>query len=404
MFALIFVRMNTTGSLIRGSAYRKFIPGHVPEIVLFFIWIFVQGMVFYQFGVVTDFEAKKYINEAGNLLKNGAVSSPNFWLYSIQIFLIAVATKLKAGFLSVVIFQLAFNALATYTFFRFISGISDRMTASILTLFFICNYPLQTLNTSLQTESLFYSFTLLFSCYLLHLKELTLKNSVFILLFIILISFTRPTGLFFIPATVLYIVFRFFPHFSILSKLFIIAISCIGFLYFLNIAIGSGGEFDFMLPFRDENIICGVPSIPYDKDIKISSNPNSLYGLLYYVTHNFDQFVRLAWLRSKAFFGLFRSYYSFGHNLYLGFYFLPFYFLLVLSVRYWIKRNKYLLLYCLSLILITWGSVILTCDDWHNRFYLSIVPYIYILSVPSVQRLVMKFSNKNKNKSNSHRK
>lgn len=387
--------MNNNDSSLKGSVYRTFISEHTPELVLFFIWIFIQALVLYQFGIVTDFEAKKYIAEAGNLLKNGTVSSPNFWLYSVQIFLIAAAMKLKTGFVALIIFQLAFNALATYTFFRFNSRISDRVTASIITLFLICNYPLQTFNTSLQTESLFYSFILLFSCHLLQLKQLTVKNSFIILLFIILICFTRPTGLFFIPATAFYIAFRFFHHFSTLTKFFMIVVSCIGFLYLLNIAIGSGGEFDFMLPFRDENIICGVPSIPYHNNIKIAANPNSLYGLLYYITHNFDQFISLAWLRSKAFFGLFRSYYSFGHNLYLGIYFLPFYILLVMSIPGWIKRNKYLLLYCMSLIIITWGSVILTCDDWHNRFYLSIVPFIYILSVPAVQKSVMKFSSKN---------
>ncbi len=346
--------------------------------------------MFYQFGIVKDFEAKKYINEATNLLQTGTVSSPNFWLYSVQIFLIAAAMKLKTGFLSVVLVQILFNGIATYAFYRFTSKISNRITTIIITLFLICNYPFQTFNTALQTESLFYSLTILFSCYLLQLRKLTIKNSVIIFLFIIAVSFTRPTGLFFIPATALYIVFRFFKRFSTLRKLFIIVISCIGFLYLLNVALGSGGEFDFMLPFRDENIICGVPSIPYFKDIKIASNPNSIYGLLYYITHNFDQFIRLAWLRSKAFFGLFRSYYSFGHNLYLGLYFLPFYFLLVMSIQKWIKRNKYLLLYSISLIIITWGSVILTCDDWHNRFYLSTVPYIYILAIPSLQKITGK--------------
>jgi hypothetical protein len=386
--------MNERQSLLKDPALYRFFAGSAPLIILGCIWIIVQAIIFYQYGIVTDFEAKKYINEAGNLLQNGTVSTPNFWLYSSQIFLIAAAMKLKTGFLSVVIVQLFFNGLATYIFFKFVSKTSNRITAIIITLFLICNHPLQTFNTSLQTESLFYSLTLLFSCYLLQLKELTFRNFAFILLFIVLISFTRPTGLFFIPATAVYIVFRFFRHFSILSKLFIIAISCIVFFYFLNIAIGSGGELDFMLPFRDENIICGVPSIPYEKDIKISSNPNSLFGLLYYITHNFEQFIRLAWLRSKAFFGLFRSYYSVGHNLYLGLYFFPFYFLLVTSIRAWIKRNKYLLLYCISLIIITWGSVILACDDWHNRFYLSIVPFIYILSVPAVQKIAMRFSGK----------
>jgi hypothetical protein len=158
-------------------------------------------------------------------------------------------------------------------------------------------------------------------------------------------------------------------------------------------ALGSGGELDFMLPFRDESIICGVPTRSYQADIQTSSDPNSIFGLIYYVTHNFDQFTRLAGLRSKAFLGLTRSYYSSGHNIYLILYFYPLYFLAVFSIRRWFKTNVYLLLYCFSLIFVTWSTVILTCDDWHNRFFLSIVPYIYILAIPAIKNIINKISN-----------
>jgi hypothetical protein len=120
-------------------------------------------------------------------------------------------------------------------------------------------------------------------------------------------------------------------------------------------------------------------------EIQTSANPNSVFGLLYYITHNLEQFMRLAWLRSRAFWGLGRSYYSMGHNIYLALYFYPVYLLGLLSLGRWLKQNKCLVLYCSSLVLITWVSVILTCDDWHNRFFLSVVPYIYILAIPAVK-------------------
>lgn len=380
--------------LFKNTEPIKFNPGRILAIILCCAWVIVQAIIFYQYGVVTDFEAKKYINEAGNLLQNGTVSSPNFWLYSVQIFLIAAAIKLKVGFISVIIVQLFLNGLATFIFYKFIARSSNRTTAFILTFFLICNFPFQHFNTSLQTESLFYSLTILFSCFLLTLENLTAKKAFLLLFFIGIITFTRPTGLFFIPATAIYLFFRFFRSVPIILKLFSILLVSVGFLFFLNIILGSGGELDFMLPFRDESIICGVATVPNFQNIKTSENPNSVFGLLYYITHNFDQFIRLAWLRSKAFWGLFRSYYSFGHNLYLGLYFLPFYILVIGSISKWIKSNRYIFLYCCSIMLITWGSVILTCDDWHNRFFLSIVPYIYILSIPAVQRITNKFAGK----------
>ncbi|HEY6504949.1 MAG TPA: hypothetical protein VIZ28_13315 [Chitinophagaceae bacterium] len=353
-------------------------------------WLLVQFILFYQHGIQTDFEARKYIEQADILIATGSVSSPNFWLYSVQILLIAAAKKLQAGLFSVVIVQWIFSFIATWVLYKFSTRIANKTTGLIIALLFIFNFPLQTFNSFLQTESLFYSFTIIFSCYLLSLQKLTPGNFVTILLFLILIGFTRPTGLLWVPCTFLYLFFRFFRAFSFLLKAGITILAAVAFLFFLNSALGSGGELDFMLPFRDERIICGVPTLSHFVDIKTSDNPNSVFGMIYYITHNFDQFVRLAWLRSKAFFGLYRSYYSNGHNLYLGLYFFPMYLLAVLSLRKWISHNKHLLLYCFTLILITWLSVILTCDDWHNRFFLSVVPYIYILAIPAVRNLTDK--------------
>lgn len=386
--------MNERQFFLKGSSFLRFFSGSMPLMILFCIWLIIQVVIYYQYGIVTDFEAKKYINEAGNLLQNGTVSTSNYWLYSIQIFLIATAIKLKTGFLFVVILQLIFNGWAAFLFFKFISKSSNRVTAFIITLFLICNYPFQTFNTSLQTESLFYSFTIMFSCYLLQLEKLTFKNFVLIFFFVILIVFTRPTGLYFIPATTVYLFFRFFRSPSIVLKLISALLVTVGFLFLLNTAMGSGGELDFMLPFRDESIICGVPTLPHLHSIKTSENPNSFLGLVYYITHNFSQFIRLAWFRSLAFWGLFRTYYSFGHKLYLGLYFLPFYILVAISIRKWFRKNRSIFLYCSLIIIITWGSVIMTCDDWHNRFYLSIVPYIYVLSIPAIEKVTNKLSGK----------
>ncbi len=363
---------------------------YLPGLILMLAWVLMQALLFYRYGLVTSFEAHKYIVEADYLLKTGTVSTPNFWLYATQIFLIAGAMKLKTGLISVVLVQLFFNSWATYSFYKFSLHISNNLTAFIITLFLILNYPLQTFNTSLQTESLFCSFTILFSCYLLQLTKLNTKDFIRIILFLLLICFTRPTGLLFVPCTFLYLFFRFFRSFSVWFKLSITLAVCLGFLYFLNVALGSGGELDFMLPFRDERIICGVPTIPHFVNIETSSNSNSVFGLLYYITHNTEQFLRLALLRSKAFFGLYRPYYSFWHNLYLFVYFFPVYVLVFFSLRSWIKKNIFLLLYCVSVIALNWTTVILTCDDWHNRFFLSVVSYIYIPAIPALQKLTNK--------------
>ncbi|MDP4263022.1 MAG: hypothetical protein Q8941_10875 [Bacteroidota bacterium] len=378
------------------SIYKRltaFLHAYKIEIILASCWVVVEASLFYRYGIVTELEAAKYIAEADNLIAKGTVSSPNFWLYSTQIFLITAAKQLNAGYIPVAMVQWLFNGLATWYFYKFAARISNKITGVITALLLVFNIPLQTFNFFLQTESLFCSFTLLFSCYLLSLEKLTLKNFMAVFLFLLLICFTRPTGLLWVPCTFLYLFFRFFRPLSVLVKTIITGIASIGFLFFLNAALGSGGELDFMLPFRDERIICGVPTLSHFIEIKTSRNPNSVFGILYYITHNSGQFLRLAWLRSRAFFGLFRTYYSTGHNIYLGLCFYPLYFFSLLSIRQWMRQNKHLLLFCSSLVMLTWVSVILTCDDWHNRFFLSVVPYIYILAIPFIKHFTDKRGN-----------
>jgi hypothetical protein len=83
----------------------------------------------------------------------------------------------------------------------------------------------------------------------------------------------------------------------------LIAAGILVFLFLLNIMTQSGGELDFMLPFRDERIICGVPTIA-EIPINTIDHGNSLEGILYYITHNTQQFIRLGWLQNHCLFWL----------------------------------------------------------------------------------------------------
>lgn len=360
--------------------------GRIGPLILLIAWVAMQGVLLFSYGIVTTNEAEKYIEQADLLINTGSVSHPSLWLYSTQIFLIAAAKQVHAGFIAVVVVQLLFNALATYYLYRLCLELSNSTTAFVCVLLFILNWPFQAFNTHLYTESLYYSFMVLLSCYLLRLRELKFRNFTWIILFLIVICFTRPGGLLLVPCTFLYLLFRFFRSMPVIIKLAVILGITILFVFILNLALGSGGELDFMLPFREEHIICGVPTITASGTTAASDN--SIGGIFQYVLHHPAQFVRLAGKRTLAFFGLFRSYYSTGHNVYLWLYFFPVYLLVLFSLREWWQKNRSLLLYCLSVIAITWGTVILTCDDWHNRFFLSILPFIYILSLPALQKII----------------
>jgi hypothetical protein len=359
---------------------------------LFIVWAIVHGVFIFNQGIIAVGEAEKYISEAKTLLATGTLSATNYWFYFTQIFLLAIAFKWGLGFTFVLIVQLIFSAWATYAFYRLAATLFSIQTAFIGTLLFLLNYPFQEWSIYLQTESLFHSFTIIFTAYLLRISKLNLRHYITIALSVFLICITRPTGLFFVPAIILYLFFAFFKTIKIRLKIGLVAAAGIAFLWLMNAVIGSKGEWDFMLPFLDERIICGVPTLDHNVAIKTIPEGDSIYGLFYYIVHNFEQFSRMAFLRSKAFFGLLRSYYSTSHNIFLAAFFYPIYAAALLSITWWVKNNGYRFLYFSVLLLMTWGTTMLTCDDWHNRWFLSISPWVILTALPAITKLFAIFT------------
>src|SRR6185437_1541739 len=306
----------------------------------FIVWLLINSVILFHRGIYLEGESAKYIQQAHIVLQTGRVGSSNFWLYFFQIAVLAACVKFNLSFAWVVVLQLLLNGIAAAFFYRTIQFLFDQKSLAFLgTLLLVLNYPYQEFNTFLYTESFFYSFTLLLSCYLIHIRELNPKKLLTVVLLLFLVGITRPTGLLFFPPVFLYLFLIFFRKMPILKKAALLVGLVIAFLVLLNLALGSGGELDLMLPFRDERIICGVPTLPGFLPIKTAENGNSLYGLLFYILHNTGQFLRMAGLRTMAFFGLYRFYYSTGHNCYLMIYFYSIHLLALASIGYWIKHR-----------------------------------------------------------------
>ncbi len=359
--------------------------GFVP---LLAVWAIIQGIFIYQHGIITTGEAEKYIDEAHTFLSTGTVSSPKYLLYFTQIRLLAFAFKTGLGYTFVLIVQLLFSALATWSFYRLLSHLFPKQTAITGTLLLLLNYPFQEFNVYLQTESIFYSITILFTSYVLQLSKLTPLRFTTIIAALVILCLTRPTGILFVPVTFIYLFFAFLKHINTKLKITITIAVAVIFSWILNGQLGTGGGLDFMLPYREEHIICGLPTLSQPAAIDTTANGNSLYGLAYYITHNFSQFARLALLKFKAFFALIRPYYSTGHNILLAIYFYPLYALALLSITWWWRYQANRLLYLSGVILITLATTLLTCDDWHNRWLLSVSPCILLIALPAINKLL----------------
>jgi hypothetical protein len=358
------------------------------ETILLLVWLSINLCILAFRGIYLQGESAKYIHQAHLLLETGRVETPNFWLYFLQIALIACCIKMHLGFYFVVILQLLLNLTAMLGFYRTTAALfQNKNTAMASTLLLICNYPYQEFNSFLYTESFFYSLTLILGCYLIRIKTPTTRNLTLTILLATLLCFTRPTGLLFLPPTFFYLLLVCFKNKNAFPGTALLAALTIGFLLLLDKALNGGGELDLMLPFRDEQIICGVPTLQGPVPIRTTANGNSLYGLLYYILHNPAQFIRLAVLKTLAFFGLWRSYYSTGHNAYLIIYFQSIHLAALAGIGYMFKRFTAAFWLSIGFITLTWLTVMLTCDDWHNRFYLAISPFIILLAMPAIQRL-----------------
>ena len=142
----------------------------------------------------------------------------------------------------------------------------------------------------------------------------------------------------------------------------------------------TGGNLDFMLPFKRENIICGVNTTT-ELNLKTLEDGNSLKGLAYYIINNPSQFFRLAQLKTIAFFGFTRDYYSPIHNYLLVIFYYPFYLLSLIGIWKKIRLKDYRIIFMVLITGLFWLTTALTCDDWHNRFVLTVFPFIFLTGI-----------------------
>jgi hypothetical protein len=349
--------------------------------ILVFFWLAINSFLLLYNGIESGLESLKYIHQANLFLETGRFSSGNFLFYSVPILLIAFAVKTGMGYGLVVAIQLILNGISVYCFYKLVRKLTrSEKLAFIYTIAFLGMIYYQLYNFYLYSESLFFSLSIIYTYLLFNTDRYSTKTWISLLIVLCLLYLTRPVGIFFIPATFIYILFRFYRR----KALAILAIAVVVFLpvfyFLLNYSLGSGGELDFLLPYQDERIICGVPTISAPHKLNVPGEKNSIGGLAYVITHHWDLFSRLAVKRLGAFFGVTRSFYSTGHNLFLCLYFYPLYIFIIAGMRKMAVRYLPEFLFMLVILILTVITVILSCDEWHNRFILAILPFILLLS------------------------
>jgi len=349
-------------------------------VVVSLLWLTIQFFLFQKSGIVTTDEAAKYIREADRLYSGQSLSSPQFLLYGTYILFITSCKFLQVSITGIYLLQTLLSGLSLIAFYRLCNSLTKSEIAAKagVGLLIICA-SYQSWNTHLYTESFFLSLQLIF---LYKYFKSGLKNWQTILL-LIAVLFARPTGILILTAVFIHILFFLIQNKKIrLSTVLYGTIITILLFALLNTFLSIGGSFDFKKPFVEGHIICDVPEAKVSQlDTTGIKNANTIQGIGILILKNPSFFFKLFQKRTAAYFGLTRAYYSQGHNLFLKAYFYPLYLFSFIALIQLLIRNNAFAIFAIAFIGLFYGSVLLSCDDWLNRFFMPIIPILILLSI-----------------------
>ncbi|RYG21733.1 MAG: hypothetical protein EOO07_01835 [Chitinophagaceae bacterium] len=171
--------------------------------------------------------------------------------------------------------------------------------------------------------------------------------------------------------------------------------------FVIQIVFTTTPDWNMTRALTEDSIICDMPRADATNQLNLIHHSNQLYQLFYYVTHNFFHFIGLALVRLRYFFTMVRPYYSNFHNFYLIGYLLLFYGSLLIKFKTVVCQlprplNAFLFL---SILLFA-ATVALQCDDYHNRFFLTLTPIFAIFTIAAWWPFVKKkiFSSEGRHK------
>jgi hypothetical protein len=355
-----------------------------------FMWLISTLIYLSIHGVVTELEAAKYIAEANLFLDTGSFSAPRFYFYCATIFILAFAIKMNIGMFGAFIIQAFLNLFAFLFFHKALTKIFQSSFTPILIIFYLLAFsPYQSWVVFLYTESVFFSAVLILISVLILYKPVNLKNILFIIMALCFTFISRPLGILFGVGVYLY----FFYTAEKKWKIIIACSSVLGIMisyFFINAVFLSVHDWTITQGFEEESIICDLPASPPYQKLNLDKTGSPVYQLWYYLSHNFSHFLRFAGIKLQYFFLMTRDYYSSFHNYFLLLNVIPVYLLAVCS---FFTRKQYfsreIIVFITSTILIYAFTIVIQCDDYHNRFILSIYPLFVLLAARAAEHLCL---------------
>lgn len=365
------------------------------------VYFVLSLIIFHKYGINTNGEAVKYIDDASRILNGNDLRSSFFSsFYIVYSLLIAVFLKLNLSLSGVAFIQIIFAFIAACCMYKILlNELGNKRISFFALVFYLICLPIQKWNFFLYTESLHTSFVVigLYFLYCLLQKKQFERWWIFLLL-LLLIIFSRPVGMIFLIAFV-FIFLVWLKQWR--SKVFFY--SCIA-LSIIIIALLLQSKFIFYFnpdSLRRMEIICQVPAANVSLQYKEYNNAG-LSAFLHVITDEIgvNNFLFLGLQKVASFFGLIRSFYSSTHNALLIGTAILLYPLAIIGLFFRTSSVSYLKIFSIFYIIITTVGIFFTCDEWSNRFIAPVLPFIIILSALGLNVISSVLRNRIQNKSN----
>ncbi len=356
------------------------------------VWIFFELVWFLNFGFNFEQEARKYINEANFFRENNNFSQARFLFYSTTIFINYLSSIIGTGIYGTLVFLLLFNLSCCLFFFRACAVFfGSKIKSFLIVLSLLSFWPYQEWTLTLYSDSFYYSSILLLTGHILLFRQLTIRYVLLLIFLLLMIVFTRPTGILMVFSVLAFIFF----YLNKVQKMFFVAFSLLstaGLVIIVQIVFTTTSDWNVSRALLDENMICDIPVKQSAYIPALSNSPNHLYQFFYFIVYNFSHFIGLALPRLKLFFFMIRDYYSVIHNVYLLLCLLFSYATIVIGFkRIKVKLGTARVVFIFTSFVFLGGVVALQCDDYHNRFFLSLFPLLVLSTATAVFSYTDKF-------------
>ena len=358
------------------------------------VYFLISAVILFKFGIQLDGEAEKFIENANRIINGQDLFNGVFgYFYIAYTLLVALFIKLSVHLVFVAVVQIILSFIAAVCLYKLLQHVlENKRIAFLFFIVYLLCYPIQKWNFFLYSESVHTSF-LVIGAYLFYkwMKDRKTSQLVYLGIALLLILFSRPVGVLFLMSLFIVLLFWLYRNKKKIQFYILTGVGIVSVIIILNSPFTA-----FINPdsIRRMEIICQVPET---NNIVVyrEYNRQGLYQAFAVIKNEigFANFFKNGFRKLEYFFGLYRSYYSWQHNLLLICFtvFYPFALIGIFSKPG--RSFYYVRLFALLYLLLTSIGIFFTCDEWSNRFISPAFPFILILAAAGFLSFYKKFIN-----------